>query len=151
MQPPLAGADRGDVGDPALIGRLGGEVAPQAIGRRRKFGSGGGGPAEAPLGAGDDPLAPHEAGDAVPARRNALSPELLVNPRRAIGPAAGRVRRADVNEQSRIALGLARGRAPHPGVEAAGGDVQHPAEAPHPELGAIGGDEVELHFWSSAK
>ena len=87
----------------------------------------------------------------MPARRDALGAELLVNARRPIGPAAGRVRRANVHEQGRVALGLARGRAPHPGVEAARRDAQHPAEAPHPKLGPIGGDEVELHFWSSAK
>ena len=120
-------------------------------GARGQLGPGGRGPAEAPLGAGDDPLAPHEPGDAMPPSRDALRPELLVDARRAIGPPAGRVRRANVHEQGGVALGLTRGRAPHPRVEAAGGDAQHPAEAPHPELGAMGGDEVELHFWSSAK
>ena len=82
---------------------------------------------------------------------DALGPELLVNARRPIGPPAGPVGRADVHEQGVVALGLARGRTPHPGVEAAGGDAQHPAEAAHPELGPIGGDEVKFHFWSSAK
>jgi hypothetical protein len=87
----------------------------------------------------------------MPARWDALSPELLVNARRAIGPATGHVGRANVNEQGRVALGLPRGRAPHPSIEAARGDAQHSAEAPHAKLGPIGGDEVELHFWSSAK
>jgi hypothetical protein len=87
----------------------------------------------------------------MPARRDAVGAELLVNARRSIGAAAGHVRRANVNEQGRVALSLARGWAPEPGVETARGDAQDSAEAPHAELGPIGGDEVELHFWSSAK
>jgi hypothetical protein len=82
---------------------------------------------------------------------DALRPELVVNARCAVGAAAGHVRRPDVHQEGVVALGLARHRTPHPRIETAGGDLQHPAEAPHPELSAIGGDEVELHFWSSAK
>lgn len=80
-----------------------------------------------------------------------LGPQLLVNARCPVGPAAGGMRRADLHEQGGVALGLMRGRPPHPGVEAARGNAEHPAEAAHPELGPIRGDEVELHFWSSAK
>jgi hypothetical protein len=151
MEPALAGPHRGDVGYPALIGRLSGEVAPQAIGRGRQLGPGGRGPAEAPLGASDDSLVPHEPGDAVPPRGDALSPELLMNAGRPLGPPARGVDRPNVDEQGAIALGLARGRASDPGVEATGRDAQDPTEAPHAKLGPIRGDEVELHFWSSAK
>jgi hypothetical protein len=136
---------------PAAIGGWGREVAPQAIGGRRQLGPRSGGPAEASLGARDDPLAAHAPRDAMPARRDRLRLELAVNAWGPVGPAAGRMGRADVHQQGGIACGLAGRWAPHPGVEATGRDTQHATEAPHAELGAMGGDEVELHFWSSAK
>jgi len=64
---------------------------------------------------------------------------------------AGGVGRVDVHEQGVVALGLAGCRPPRPPVEAAGRDPEHATEAAHAELGAVGGNEVELHFWSSAK
>jgi hypothetical protein len=151
MEPALAGAHRGDVGDPALIGGRGRKVAPQAVWWCRELAPGGGDPPEAPLGAGDDPLVPHEARDAMAPRRHALSPKLVVNARRPIRSTAGRVRRPDVDQERVVALGLARPWAPHPGVEAAGRHAEHPTEGPHAKFGAVSRDEVELHRWSSAK
>ena len=74
-----------------------------------------------------------------------------MNARRAVGATAGLVRGANVHEQGVVAVGLTRRWAPDPGVEAAPRHAQHPTEAPHAKLGPIRGDEVELHFWSSAK
>lgn len=68
MEPALAGADRGNVGDLALIGRGGGDTPAELIRRRGQLGAGGGGPAEPALGAGDDPFPPHEPRDPVAAR-----------------------------------------------------------------------------------
>ena len=140
-----------DIRDPALIRRQRGEVAAQAIGRRGQYRSGGGGPAKAALGARDDPLAAHEARDAMAAGRNALGLELVVDAWRPVRPPAGGVGRPDVHEQGVVALGLAGRRPPRPPVEPAGRDPKYATEAPYAELGAVGGDEVELHFWSSAK
>jgi hypothetical protein len=122
MQPALPGADRRDIRDPALIGRRSGEVAPQSIRRGRQLGPSRCDPAEASLGAGDDSLTPHEPRDAMPARLDPLGLEFLVDARRPIGSTAGEVSRANVNEQGLIALGLTRGWATRPGVEATGGD-----------------------------
>ena len=59
--------------------------------------------------------------------------------------------RADVHEQGVVALGLARRGPPRPGIEAAARDAEHATEAPQRGTRPVGGDEVELHFWSSAK
>jgi hypothetical protein len=114
MEPALPGAHRGDIGDPAPVGCLGREVAPQAIGRGWQLGPGRRGPAEAPLGTGDDALAPHEAGNAVSARPDAPGAELLVNARRSIGPPARDVRRPGCGrgEHRCVRPGAAMGGAP---------------------------------------
>src|SRR6266545_3934827 len=67
------------------------------------------------------------------ATSDALRAQLIVN--------AGRV----------VTLGLAGCPAGGPGVEAAARHAEHATEAPEPKLLAVGRDEVELHFWSSAK
>jgi hypothetical protein len=93
----------------------------------------------------------HEPGDAVASTRDPLLHELLIHPGGAVRLAAALIGRPDVDQQRVIALGLARRGPLAPRVVPASRDPEHAAEAPEPELGPVSRDEVELHFWSSAK
>ena len=151
MEPPLARAHRGDVGDPAAIRCGGVKVSLQPVGRGWELGTHGGGPAKLALGARDDAVPTHESSDAVATARDAPLHQVLMNARRAVCLAPARIGRANVDEQRVVALGPARRGSARPGVIAAPRDAQHAAEAPEPEVLAVGRDKVELHFWSSAK
>jgi hypothetical protein len=102
MEPALAGADRGDVRHPGAVGGGRPEDALEPIGRGGQLRAGGGRPAEVALGAGDDPFPAHEPGDAVATTRNALVPELLMDPGRAIRLAPALIGRANVHEHASL-------------------------------------------------
>lgn len=125
--------------------------APEPIGGGGEFGARRGGPAKVPLGAGHNAFAAPEPGDPVPATDDALVDQLLLDPQRAVGVAPRLIGGTDVDQQGVVALLAARGGPPAPGIVPTSRDAQHRAEAPEAELGLMGRDEVELHFWSSAK
>jgi hypothetical protein len=87
VKPALAGRNGGDVGQPHLIGPIGGEVSRQQVRRDRQVMAtvGGARAPAAPLASGQPHLA-HQALDTPPAMPAALPTQFSMDPGRAINP-----------------------------------------------------------------
>lgn len=146
--PPAAGAHVGDVGEPGLVGAVGGEVAPHQVGggpglRRGCLRSPLRPPRAAARGAGPAVVA-HDAGHALARRAEAPAPKLHVRLRRAVDAPA---RLIDPRDRPRE-LGVpeivgARPPAP-PGVAAPPGHPERRAHVRDPPGAPVGRYEREL-------
>jgi hypothetical protein len=151
-EPALAGAHLRDVGEPQTVGRVGVELALQAVGRGRQIRRGArGDAAEAPRGAAPQPLQAHQPRDAMFAHAVSGGAQDLVDARRSVDVAALSVHGPDPLYQGRVLSLPVAAWAPAPGIEAAPGDLEDMAELAYREGLPVLIDEMELHFWSSAK
>jgi len=73
--------------------------------------------------------------------RGMTTREIQEHARRTVDAATRRVRRTNQLQQSLVFLGPRAHRLVHPGVEAAGRDLQDPTHRPHLELGPVSVDE----------
>jgi hypothetical protein len=144
-QRPLPSGDPRDIGDPQTVGRVGGEVAVDQVGRRRRLRvlPGGAAPALAleralqavlshqplhPLTRGPDPVAAQSG----------------VDPGRPVGPTRTLVNRADLAQQPGVLAAALGGIAllRDPAVEDRHRDLQHPEDGLDPEAVTMLTDEA---------
>ena len=91
----------------------------------------------------DDPRLPHKAPYALVVDQKALVPELGVDPRTYIAPAAEGMDSSHPPDESVVGH-VPRGRGSlEPGIEAAGGEAQHTTHRPNRKLGLVPPHELE--------
>ena len=143
-----AGAHVGDVGEPGLVGAVGGEVAPHQVGggpglRRGRLRSPLRPPRAAARGAGPAVVA-HEARHALARRAHPAAQQLHVHLRGAVDAAARLVDLRDQPRELEVALVARAGRPAPPRVVALSGDPERRAHVRDPPGALVGRYEREL-------
>lgn len=138
----VATAELGDVGDPSLIGALGGEVPLQQVRCRRHGGVAASTPLASPMRP-DEALSTHQAGHPMPAGVMAGPAELTSDARRPIGSAGALVDLADLGCQLGIDDGALGGRPVAPRVVGGARHLRRPTQIHHRVVGFVLVNEPE--------
>ena len=138
----VAAAELGDVGDPSLIGALGGEVPLQQVRCRGHGGVAASTPLSSPMGA-DEALSTHQTGHPMPAGVMAGPAELTSDSRRAVGAAGALVDLADLGCQLGIDHRALGGRPGAPRVVGGARHLRRPTQIHHRVVGFVLVNEPE--------
>ena len=152
IEPPFLGWHVGDVGEPNLIGPLGGEFLVEPVGGDRQIVMAvGGAYPKAPRRHCPDALVTHEACDAATARHIPPGAQGRVDPGRTVPAAVRGMDLPDLGQQGAIGR-LARTFGPAtPSIIPGRRDVHHIAHDSNRECLALIRDEAEFHLGASAK
>ena len=110
--------DIGDVGDPKLVGAVGGEITVHQVRRRARVAIPPGGDDATAAADADNPCRPHQPGNPLLADGPTFGTQLGMNSRRTIGAARDSMDRAHSSEQRIIGDGPCRREARTPSIVA---------------------------------
>ncbi len=152
IQPPFAGCDIGDVGEPDCVWRGCREVLRQQVRRDRQIMTTVGGTRPEPASRQcADTMATHQSFDATTAASMTLRPQGGMHPRRSVSPLMPRLESAHLGKQCQVRHRPCAWRPDAPVVIAAARHTEHAAHDIHRPGGRMLLDKSELHRGISAK